>query len=52
MTYDLVIHNGTIVTVNERFDVIPQGLLCIKGGTQKKGSGVNCAKHPKGRSGN
>jgi 5-methylthioadenosine/S-adenosylhomocysteine deaminase len=32
MTYDLVIHNGTIVTVNERFDIIPDGLLCIKAG--------------------
>ena len=33
MTYDLVIHNGTIVTANERFDIIPDGLLCIKTGT-------------------
>ncbi|MGD9150849.1 MAG: amidohydrolase, partial [Desulfobacterales bacterium] len=32
MTYDLVIHNGTIVTVNRRFDIIPDGLLCVKGG--------------------
>ena len=31
MTYDLVIHNGTIVTVNRRFDIIPDGLLCVKG---------------------
>lgn len=30
MTYDLVIHNGTIVTVNERFDILPNGLLCVK----------------------
>ncbi|MGD8756914.1 MAG: amidohydrolase [Desulfobacterales bacterium] len=30
MPYDLVIHNGTLVTVNERFDIIPNGLLCIK----------------------
>ena len=33
MPYDLVIHNGTFVTVNERFDIIPDGLLCIKAGT-------------------
>jgi 5-methylthioadenosine/S-adenosylhomocysteine deaminase len=32
MTYDLVIHNGTIVTVNRRFDIIPDGLLCVKDG--------------------
>ncbi len=32
MTYDLVIHNGTLVTVNERFDIIPNGLLCVKAG--------------------
>lgn len=31
MTYDLVIHNGTLVTVNEHFDIIPNGLLCVKG---------------------
>ncbi|MGD8962996.1 MAG: amidohydrolase [Desulfobacterales bacterium] len=32
MTYDLVIHNGTIMTVNQRFDIVPDGLLCVKGG--------------------
>ena len=32
MTYDLVIHNGSIVTVNERFDIITNGLLCVKAG--------------------
>ena len=32
MHYDLVIHNGTIVTVNDSFDIIPDGLICIKGG--------------------
>ncbi len=30
MTYDLVIHNGTIVTVNESDDVIRNGRVCIK----------------------
>ena len=32
MTYDLVVHNGTIVTVNTSFEIIPKGLLCIKSG--------------------
>ena len=32
MTYDLVVHNGTIVTVNSSFEIIPNGLLCIKSG--------------------
>ncbi len=32
MTYDLVIHNGTIVTVNASFEIIPDGLVCIKAG--------------------
>ena len=32
MTYDLVIYNGTIVTVNAAFEIIPEGLLCIKAG--------------------
>ncbi len=30
--YDIVIHNGTLMTVNETFDVIPNGLLGIKNG--------------------
>ena len=32
MTYDLVVYNGTIVTVNASFEIIPDGLLCIKSG--------------------
>ena len=32
MKYDTIIHNGTIVTVNRNFDVIINGLICIKGG--------------------
>jgi 5-methylthioadenosine/S-adenosylhomocysteine deaminase len=32
MAYDLAIHNGTIVTVNEAFEIIPDGLLCAKAG--------------------
>jgi 5-methylthioadenosine/S-adenosylhomocysteine deaminase len=32
MTYDLVVHSGKIVTVNAAFELIPNGLLCIKSG--------------------
>ncbi len=32
MKYDLVIHDATIVTVNASFEIIPDGLLCIKAG--------------------
>jgi 5-methylthioadenosine/S-adenosylhomocysteine deaminase len=29
MAYDLVIHNGTIVTLNSDFEIIENGILCI-----------------------
>ncbi len=32
MKYDTIIHNGTIVTVNRDFDIINNGLICIKNG--------------------
>jgi 5-methylthioadenosine/S-adenosylhomocysteine deaminase len=32
MKYDLVIHNGTIVTVNAAFEIIPDGMVCVKAG--------------------
>ena len=32
MPYDLVIHNGTIVTVNSSFEIIENGIVCIKDG--------------------
>ena len=32
MPYDLVIHNGTLVTVNDSFEIIPAGLICVKAG--------------------
>ena len=32
MPYDLVIHNGTIVTANDSFEMIPDGLICTKAG--------------------
>ena len=32
MSYDLVIHNGTIVTVNSSFEIIENGIVCIKDG--------------------
>ena len=30
MNYDIIIHNGTIITMNSRFDIIENGVLCIK----------------------
>jgi len=30
MKFDIVIHNGTIVTVNPDFDIIEDGIVCIK----------------------
>ena len=30
MNYDLVIHNGTILTMNSDLDIIKNGILCIK----------------------
>ncbi|MDY6951571.1 MAG: amidohydrolase [Thermodesulfobacteriota bacterium] len=30
--YDILIHNGTILTVNSAFDTVEDGLLCIEGG--------------------
>ncbi|MBU4259497.1 MAG: amidohydrolase [Proteobacteria bacterium] len=32
MSFDIVIHNGTIVTVNPDFDIIEDGIVCIKNG--------------------
>lgn len=32
MPYDLVIHSGTIITVNASFDIITDGLICIANG--------------------
>jgi 5-methylthioadenosine/S-adenosylhomocysteine deaminase len=31
-TYDIVIHNGTVLTLNRTFDVLEKGLVCIAGG--------------------
>ncbi len=31
-TYDLIIHNGTAVTVNDRFDIIDHAVICIQNG--------------------
>jgi len=30
MNYDIVIHNGTLITMNSDFDIIGDGVLCIK----------------------
>lgn len=32
MSFDIIIHNGTIVTVNPDFDIIKDGIVCIKNG--------------------
>jgi 5-methylthioadenosine/S-adenosylhomocysteine deaminase len=32
MVFDIVIHNGTIITVNTDFDIIENGVVCIKDG--------------------
>jgi len=31
-TYDIVVHNGTVLTVNGAFDVLEKGLVCIADG--------------------
>ncbi|RUA01221.1 MAG: amidohydrolase [Deltaproteobacteria bacterium] len=31
MVYDLIIHNGTILTQNDTSDVIEDGMICVKG---------------------
>ncbi|UCH21748.1 MAG: amidohydrolase [Deltaproteobacteria bacterium] len=31
MKYDIVIHNGTVITVNSEFDIIENGIVCIRG---------------------
>ena len=33
MEFDLVIHNGILVTVNAGFDIIPNGIVCVRNGT-------------------
>jgi 5-methylthioadenosine/S-adenosylhomocysteine deaminase len=30
MNYDIVIHNGTLITMNSDFDIIDDGVVCIK----------------------
>lgn len=30
MSYDIVIHNGTVVTVNDRFEIIANGMICTE----------------------
>ena len=36
MFYDIVVHNGIIVTVNSTFDIIENGIICIKDGRVEK----------------
>ena len=36
MNFDIVIHNGIIVTVNPDFDIMDDGLVCVKDGKLKQ----------------
>jgi 5-methylthioadenosine/S-adenosylhomocysteine deaminase len=36
MNYNIVIHNGTIITMNSSLDIIENGVLCIKNGNLAK----------------
>jgi len=36
MNYDIVIHNGTVITMNSDLDMIDNGILCIKNDTLAK----------------
>ena len=31
-TYDILVHNGTVLTVNRTFDVLEKGLVCMADG--------------------
>ena len=31
-TYDIVVHHGTVLTINDNFDVLENGLVCIHNG--------------------
>ncbi|RPH48757.1 MAG: amidohydrolase [Desulfobacteraceae bacterium] len=48
MKFDTIIHNGTIVTVNRNFDVINNGLICIKDGKIETVSSVPADYSPSG----
>jgi 5-methylthioadenosine/S-adenosylhomocysteine deaminase len=34
--YDIVVHNGTVLTVNVAFDILKSGIVCIADGTLKR----------------
>ena len=34
--YDIVVHNGTVITVNANFDILNRGLVCIDRGNLKR----------------
>ena len=36
MTFDLIVHNGTLITVNPAFETIEAGMVCIKDGRIKR----------------
>ena len=42
MVFDIVIHNGLIITVNSDFDIIENGVVCItKGKLERIEAGAN-----------
>jgi len=36
MVFDLIVHNGTLITVNPAFEIIEAGMVCIKDGRIKQ----------------
>lgn len=44
--YDIVIHNGAVMTVNAGFDVYLNGLVCIAGGVLKRVEGLSRDEPP------
>lgn len=50
MVFDMVIHNGVILTVNRDFDIIEDGVVCIKDGEIVKiGARSNDSPVPEGK---
>jgi len=49
MNYDIVVHNGTLITMNSDFDIIDDGVVCIKNDKLAKiGPRKNWATLPEG----
>jgi len=49
MNYDIVVHNGTLITMNSDFDIIDDGVVCIKNDKLAKiEPRKNCVTLPEG----